>query len=110
MSVSPYGHVIVIDAPERVLLKAQLTGIAIVDTLARRHQNAVLSGHGANTATDHITHRNRGVSRHVADLLKGKLGVEPDAFCAHVSQRLQGVVVMNRNALAHLWSGPALNS
>ena len=88
MSVSPYGHVIVINTSKRMLLKAQLTGIAIVDTLARRHQNTMLSGHGTNTAADHITHRNRGVSRHMADLLEGKLGVEPDAFCSHVGKCL----------------------
>ena len=58
MSVSPYGHVIVINTSKRMLLKAQLTGIAIVDTLTRRHQNTMLSGHGTNTAADHITHRN----------------------------------------------------
>ena len=110
MSVSPYGHVIVINTSERVLLKTQLAGITIVDTLARRHQNTMLSCHGANTAADHITYRNRGISRQVTNLLESQLGVEPNAFCTHVDQRLQGVIVVDRNALAHLWSGPALNS
>ena len=88
MSVSPYGHVIVINTSKRMLLKAQLTCITIVDTLARRHQNTMLSGHGTNTAADHITHRNRGVSRQVTNLLESKLGVEPDAFCSHVGKCL----------------------
>ena len=88
MSVSPDRHVIVINASERVFLKTQLAGITIVNALARRHQNTMLSGHGTNTAADHITHRNRGVSRHMTDLLESKLGVEPDAFCSHVGKCL----------------------
>ena len=46
----------------------------------------------------------------MADLLEGKLGVEPNAFCTHVGKRLQSVVVVDWNTLAHLRDGSALNS
>ncbi len=92
--VSHHGHVIVINtsgAPQGCT-----TGITAIDgyTCPQTSKCSVLSGHGTNTAmTIWRPQESRRFSPGRANLLEGRLGVEPGTFCTHVGKRLQSVVV-----------------
>ncbi len=79
--------------PERVLLRRSLQAS---QSSCRRHQNTVLSGHGAGRPQP----QPERFSRHRQICLRRvSSGVEPDAFCAHnpKAKRLQSVIA--------LWTG-----